>query len=517
MAAERACGDDRRHRRDLGADPSQPHRPSDLRRRQRPGRRVSERRRRHPSAHDCLCLQRNRLRGRRHGVDHDDRNRRSSGGRVLYTQQRRRRRHRRRQPRGRPRRDGRPGHRRAVADARADGLGVPRHRPELRPGHSGHADRAGGDDRGPVRLSAGTQMKLVLSFLRERTIYALILLLAVFVVGVEIVRPGTVTPLWASNTILFAAPLAIMAGGQTLGMLTGGIDLSVASVATGAAYLLATNASAGSTTAIGLALLLGVLVGLINGIGVALLRVQPLVMTLGTGLMTGGVLIVYSQHMMASQPHVPDIIQTLGAGRVFGLVPIDLFLWLIIAALILFGLQRTGFGRLLYAVGDNREACHLAGVRVWRVLFANYLLCAILAAIAGLVVVGGTNAADLSLADSYLLPSVACVVIGGTSIFGGRGGYAGTIIGALILTVLTGLLTLLDVSEPIKQILYGAIILSLAAAYARLPECLTVRPCRGGDEPPLASPSPAIPIGCVAINESLGSGENITKLYMILQ
>ena len=232
-------------------------------------------------------------------------------------------------------------------------------------------------------------MKLVLSFLRGRTIYALILLLAVFVVGVEIVRPGTVTPLWASNTILFAAPLAIMAGGQTLVMLTGGIDLSVASVATGAAYLLATNASSGSATAIGLALLVGVLVGLINGIGVALLRVQPLVMTLGTGLMTGGVLIVYSQHMMASQPHVPDIIQTLGAGRVFGLVPIDLFLWLIIAALILFGLQRTGFGRLLYAVGDNREACHLAGVRVWRVLFANYLLCAILAAIAGLVVVGG--------------------------------------------------------------------------------------------------------------------------------
>jgi ribose transport system permease protein len=85
-------------------------------------------------------------------------------------------------------------------------------------------------------------------------------------------------------------------------------------------------------------------------------------------------------------------------------------------------------------------------------LFANYLLCAILAAIAGLVVVGGTNAADLSLADSYLLPLVACVVIGGTSIFGGRGGYAGTIIGALILTVLTGLLTLLDVSEPIKQL-----------------------------------------------------------------
>jgi ribose transport system permease protein len=310
----------------------------------------------------------------------------------------------------------------------------------------------------------------VLEFLRARTIFALILLLAVFVLGVELVRPGTVTPLWASNTLLFAAPLAIMAAGQTMVMLTGGIDLSVASVATGSAYLLATNASSGNFVAVGLALLLGVIVGTVNGVGVALLGVQPLVMTLGTGLMTSGVMIVYGQRMMASTPHVPAIIQTLGAGKTLGLVPVDLFLWAGIGGLLLFALHRTGFGRLLYAVGDNREACHLAGVRVWRVLFAGYVLCALMAAITGLVLVGGTNAADLSLADGFLLPSVAAVVIGGTSIFGGRGGYAGTIIGALILTVLTGLLTLLDVSEPIKQILYGAIILSLAAAYARLTE-----------------------------------------------
>jgi ribose transport system permease protein len=96
------------------------------------------------------------------------------------------------------------------------------------------------------------------------------------------------------------------------------------------------------------------------------------------------------------------------------------------------------------------------------------VLCGLLAALAGLVLVGGTNAADLGLAEVYLLPSVAAVIIGGTSIFGGRGGYAGSIVGALILTVLTSLLTLLDASEPIKQILYGSIILLLAAAYVRL-------------------------------------------------
>ena len=313
-------------------------------------------------------------------------------------------------------------------------------------------------------------MSAALDFLRRRTIFALVLLLAAFILGIEIARPGTVTPLWASNALLFAAPLAIMGAGQTLVMLTGGIDLSVASVATGSAYLLATNAASGDLTALAIALSLGLIVGVVNGLGVAVLRVQPLVMTLGTGLMTGGVMIVYSQEMLASQPHVPAMIQTLGAGTVLGLVPVDLFLWVAVAALMLFGLSRTGFGRLLYAIGDNREACQLAGIRVWRVIFVDYVLCALLAAITGLVLVGGTNAADLSLADSYLLPSVACVIIGGTSIFGGRGGYAGTIVGALILTVLTSLLTLLDVPEPIKQILYGAIILSLAAAYARLTE-----------------------------------------------
>ena len=110
----------------------------------------------------------------------------------------------------------------------------------------------------------------------------------------------------------------------------------------------------------------------------------------------------------------------------------------------------------------------MAGVRVWRLLLIDYIICALLASLAGFVLVGHTNSADLSLAATYLLPSIAAVIIGGTSIFGGRGGYSGTIVGALILTVLDGLLTLLDSPEPIKQVLYGAIIFALAAAYSRL-------------------------------------------------
>ena len=309
----------------------------------------------------------------------------------------------------------------------------------------------------------------ILLRLRQHPMIALILVLLVFMVGIELIRPGTVTPDWLSNLLLFAAPLGIIAAGQTLVLLTGGIDLSVASIATGSAYLLATTATAhGSVAAVLIGLGLGLLVGLINGIGIALLRVQPLVMTLGTGLMTEGAMVVYSQKFLEVEPKIPDFVFALGSSKILGYVPFDLFLWAPLAVLIILGLRRSGFGRLLYAVGDNRIACHLAGVRVWQVLLVDYALCGILAAVAGLVIVGSTNAADLSLANVYLLPSIAAVVIGGTSIVGGRGGYSGTIVGAIILTVLNSLLTLLDAPEPIKQVLYGAIILALAAAYTRL-------------------------------------------------
>ena len=310
----------------------------------------------------------------------------------------------------------------------------------------------------------------VLSLLRRHTILALLLILVCFVLTIQLARPGTVNAVWLSNMFMFATPLGIMAGGQTLVMLIGGIDLSVASVATAAAYFMATHSSLGGAVAVFYGLGVGVGVGVLNGVGVALLRVQPLVMTLGTGLMTEGVLVVYSQKMMAAGPHVPQFIDDLGAGKMFGFVPNSLFLWAPIAIAIIFLLRGTGYGRLLYAIGDNRDACELSGIRVWRVVLVTYAACSVLAAVAGLVIVGAVDAANLSLADVYLLPSIAAVIIGGTSIFGGRGGYAGTMIGALILTVLNSILTLLDVPEPVRQILYGAIILLLAAAYTRLTE-----------------------------------------------
>ena len=123
---------------------------------------------------------------------------------------------------------------------------------------------------------------------------------------------------------------------------------------------------------------------------------------------------------------------------------------------------------MLYAIGDNPIAARLAGARAWQVLIVLYVISAGLAGIAGFLISGLTNVASVSLADSYVLPSVAAAVIGGTSIFGGRGGFGGTIVGALILRVIATLLNSLGYPEAVRQVLFGAIIVVVAAAYTRV-------------------------------------------------
>ena len=273
------------------------------------------------------------------------------------------------------------------------------------------------------------------------------------------------TPKQVSTTFLFAAILGLMAAGQTLVMLTGGVDLSVATTATTAAFMISSYATDGAAKAIGMALVVGLGIGLVNGIGVALFRVNPLIMTLGVSTVTLGALTIYSQTRFLAP--APDLVKKLGSERFFTYVPYNLLVWVPVAALIVLGLRYSGFGRMIYAVGDNAVACRLAGVRTWQVLLAVYALCGMLSAAAGILLVGFNDAADLGIATPFLLPSVAAVVIGGTSIFGGVGGYAGTILGALILTVLDSLLTILNASQAVRQILYGLIILALAAIYAR--------------------------------------------------
>lgn len=306
---------------------------------------------------------------------------------------------------------------------------------------------------------------------REQPVVPLTLLLIVLIGVLLFIQPGIMNrPVgWTTGLILYAIPLALLAACQTLTMLTGGIDLSVATVASMAAYVMATQApSQGDGMAVLIAIALAMLVGLINGIGVGVFRVQPLIMTLATGLVALGVLNVYQKMVITAGSKVPEAIGVLGAGTSFGFFPNGLFVFIPVALLVMFMLKRTGYGRMLYAIGDNRIAARLAGVRVWKVQIVLYTISGLIAGIAGIVLAGATKTATPNIADAYLLPSVAAAVIGGTSIFGGRGGYAGTIVGALILRVLLGLLGALNTPEPVRQIVYGLIILGVAAAYARV-------------------------------------------------
>lgn len=305
-------------------------------------------------------------------------------------------------------------------------------------------------------------------FVRDNPIVPLILLLLALVGMLEVMRPGIVNERWIGNTIKFAIPLAMLAACQTLTMLTGGIDLSAGVVATISAFVMATLVPlVGAPAAILLSLVPAMMIGLVNGFGVAVCRVHPLIMTLGTGLIGTGCLQVYQRFVIATGSKVPDVLAWLGTGRTWGL-PNALVLFVPMAALILYGQRRTGFGRLLYALGDNENAARLSGVRSWQVFFTLYTLSGLIAGITGLLYVGLIKAPSLSLANPLMLPSVAAAVIGGTSIFGGRGGYSGTIVGALILTVLTTMLTLLQMPEGVRRILFGAIILAVTAVYVRL-------------------------------------------------
>jgi ribose transport system permease protein len=304
----------------------------------------------------------------------------------------------------------------------------------------------------------------------DRPAVALTGVLIVLYVVTATQAPGMFSFNGVRSVLLLACPLAILAASQTLCMLTGGIDLSTVMTANFAAYVAANQSGQGPLVALGLALCVGLAVGLVNGFGVGVFKVNPLIMTLGMASVLLGVVTVglVGDGFLSGSTRLLPVLRTVGSGTLFGPLPTNLLVWVAVAAALIFGLSRTGLGRAIYAVGDNPVACRLAGIRIWQVLLAVYLLSAVLAALGGLLFSGISGSVGPDQTNAYLLPSVAAAVIGGTSILGGVGGYTGTILGALILTVLNRLLLALDTTEAFRQILYGLIVLALAWVYVRV-------------------------------------------------
>jgi ribose transport system permease protein len=304
---------------------------------------------------------------------------------------------------------------------------------------------------------------------RDRPLIPLIGLLVLLVVLMALVKPDIMKANWFGVTIRAAIPLALLAACQTITFLTGGIDLSVGAVASMSGFLVATLVGPqGLVLAIVIALVIAAIAGGVTGIGVGVFRVHPLIMTLGMSLVVLGLANVWQIMMVQTGAGVPSQLRWLGTGALFEVLPYSLLVFVPVAALVILMLRRTGYGRLLYAIGDNPIASRLSGARSWQVLTVLYMISAVIAAIAGFLLSGLTNTASVTLADTSVLPSVAAAVIGGTSIMGGRGGYGGTIVGALILTVLTALLAALGFPEAVRQVLFGSIIVLVAAAYTRV-------------------------------------------------
>jgi ribose transport system permease protein len=258
-----------------------------------------------------------------------------------------------------------------------------------------------------------------------------------------------------------AAVIGLVATGQTFVVIAGGIDLSVAAVVTVSAValpLLSWGGDATGFTAIAATLALTTMIGALNGAGVALLRVHPMIMTLAMATFLQGLLIIIAGGSAVSV-HNP-LVSWLGNARPAG-IPAGILLWLVTSAAALFAMHATPFGARVFALGANALASALSGVSVWTTTLAVYALSGFTAGLAGVLVLGMNGQGYVGIGDPYLLASIAAVVLGGTSILGGVGTYAGTIPGAILLVTITALITVVNASPGWRSILFGTLILGL--------------------------------------------------------
>jgi ribose transport system permease protein len=308
-----------------------------------------------------------------------------------------------------------------------------------------------------------------LDFLKNPVLIALVITVLLIVVG-QIVSPGFGSYNQILAMLRVASFLGFIAIGQTIVILSGGdgIDLSVGKVATLGA-IVASKIMEGSNDNLVLGILIplavGCTIGFFNGLGILLLRIPPFVMTLGMSGVVTGLILAYTGGVAGgrSAPALTALVN----GRWLFNIPGVLYLWVIATILVTIFLRRTWTGWNIFAVGANRTAARLSGIPVTRTVLLSYVLSGLFAVVGGLMLLGYTETVFLNLADNLTLPSVAAVVIGGTLVAGGIGGYVGSAIGAVLLTVLSSFLTTINMPESGRIIINGAVLILLLAVYGR--------------------------------------------------
>jgi ribose transport system permease protein len=264
------------------------------------------------------------------------------------------------------------------------------------------------------------------------------------------------SPTYLLQQLQIGAFLGIVAAGMMMVILIAQIDLSVPWTLAAAAMM---ATSIGGPLAIPVGLGVGLLVGLVNGIGVAYLRVPSMIFTLGVNAVMRGLMVAHTGGY-APQTGATDLMRMLAS-------PNALFVWIAVSVLVTIVLQRTTLGRYVYAIGNKEAAAYLAGVDTRRITVICFMLCGVAAALAGVLLAGYSTKAYQGMGDAYLLPSIAAVVIGGTNILGGRGRYLGTLIGVVLIVLLNSVLSIMDMPEAGRQVIYGLVIIFMLLVYGR--------------------------------------------------
>jgi ribose transport system permease protein len=295
-------------------------------------------------------------------------------------------------------------------------------------------------------------------------------IVALLLVG-SLYSSSFLSPEYLLQQLKVASFLGVIATGMMLVILLGQIDLSVPwSVATGAMMGCAAAAfgPAGVALAIPFGVLCGVLIGLVNGIGVAYLRIPSMIITLATNAVAQGLMVVYTGGF-SPQDSATAAMRYLATGFLIPGVPNAVVIWALIGAAMVFVLTRTGFGRAVYGIGNRERAAYLSGIDTRRVVMIAFAVSGGLSAFGGVLLAGYASKAAQSMGDAYLLPSIAAVVLGGTSILGGRGSYLGTVAGVILITLLQSILSVLQMPEAGRQIIYGVVIVVMLLLYGRAP------------------------------------------------
>ena len=277
------------------------------------------------------------------------------------------------------------------------------------------------------------------------------------------------SPEYLLQQLKVASFLGVIATGTMIVILLGQIDLSVPwVVAVGG--MMATAATGwglvGEALAIPFGVACGVGLGLVNGFGVAFMRIPSMIVTLAVNAIAQGLMVVHTGGFSPQEASSPAM-RLLATGQSLFGIPNALLVWAAVGAAAIFLLTRTTFGRTVYAIGNRERAAYLSGARTRAVVMSAFALAGGLSAFGGVLLAGYASKAAQAMGDPYLLPAIAAVVLGGTSILGGRGNYLGTVAGVILITLLQSILSVMQIEEFGRHVIYGVVIIAMLLIYGR--------------------------------------------------